>query len=259
MSWYKDPQLLIRHAEGDKFYIIRSKKRLNIGLVITQIGDDRRGSVSREDPNSPFYNLPGITACFGEQDQQKPQQVLALEKKISDLETTLKDKETKWTSDINSRRKEVSELQQKLELEKKDKLALQNQISELTSKLEETCVVGSGSTDDEPWLTGHPVPSNWLSFDDLDVHEFPKDNHLNICKVMGASKFGEDNTTNVHSSRFYRGLFPIVVVNVPELTPNHGDARFDPEFWSLYNNEGTSYAARKPFASEMLDDKHKTG
>ncbi|KAI3880957.1 hypothetical protein MKX03_007803, partial [Papaver bracteatum] len=188
-----------------------------------------------------------------------------LEREKTDKEALAKrasDSESMYATSKNNEKKltvEVSDLQQQLEREKNDRQTLEKKNSELTSKLEESCGAGGESADkEEPWITDHPVPSNWVPFDDLDVQMFPKDNHLKISKVIGAPKFGEDNTTNVRLNRFYRGVYPIVVVNVAELIPNQDEARFDPKIWSVYRNEGISYAARKPFESEMLVDERKT-
>ncbi|KAI3881076.1 hypothetical protein MKX03_015706, partial [Papaver bracteatum] len=116
---------------------------------------------------------------------------------------------------------------------------------DLTSKLSQCCVaVGDGSSIKEPWITGRTVPSNWVPFEELDVHQaFSKIIPLAISKATGGLKFGDDNTTNIQVNHFYQGIYPIVVVNVAELTPNRREARFDPEGWSLYTNAGISYAA----------------
>ncbi|KAI3880955.1 hypothetical protein MKX03_007801, partial [Papaver bracteatum] len=133
----------------------------------------------------------------------------------------------------------------------KDKESLEKENFELKSKLEESCGVGVGggsSDDEEPWMTGPTVLSNWVSLDSLEVFTaFQEDKHLLISKIMGIPKFGRDNTTNVQPNRFSIGIFPIVVMNVPELIPNKEWARFDPDVWSLYQNEGNYYAARSPF------------
>ncbi|KAI3978221.1 hypothetical protein MKX01_013052, partial [Papaver californicum] len=136
---------------------------------------------------------------------------------------------------------------------------LEKQILDVASKLEGRCGAGGGSAAEEPWMNGHDkVPSNWVSFEDLDVQTFSKNTTLTITKAAGAPKFGVDNTTNIHANHFYRGIFPIVLVNVAELTPNREEARFDGDIWGSYNNAGITYAARKPFALEMSMDAHKT-
>lgn len=179
----------------------------------------------------------------------------ALEKQVSDLVSM------NATCENNGRKltAQVSDLQEKLEREKNDKEALDKENFELKSKLEESCGGGGGgSSNEEPWMTDNSVPSSWVPFDNLyTFRKFRKDKHLNISKVMGAPIFREDNTTNVHPSRFYKGIYPIVVVNVSELIPNYEWARFDPAIWSLYQNEGTYYAARKLFESEMVVDAPK--
>ncbi|KAI3881073.1 hypothetical protein MKX03_015703, partial [Papaver bracteatum] len=136
--------------------------------------------------------------------------------------------------------------------------ALEKQISDLTSKPVQCCGASGGSSAEDPWIIGQTVPSNWVRFSDLDVIAFSKNTPLTITKTTGGSKLRDDNTTNVQINRFYGGIFPIVVVDVAELTPNREDARFDPDVWGSYNNAGISYAARKPFASEIPDYTHKT-
>ncbi|KAI3877985.1 hypothetical protein MKW92_026691, partial [Papaver armeniacum] len=128
----------------------------------------------------------------------------------------------------------------------------------VTSKLEGCCGAGGESVVEGSWMNGNTVPSNWVRFEELDVQTFSKKTTLTITKATGAPNFGVDKTTNIETNNFYRGIFPIVVVNVAELTPNREEARFDPDIWGCYNNAGISYAARKPFASEMSVDANKT-
>ncbi|MCL7052224.1 hypothetical protein MKW94_024120 [Papaver nudicaule] len=120
---------------------------------------------------------------------------------------------------------------------------LEKQVSDLTSELK--------PADEEPWKSTYSsVPSNWVPYEDLDVQNFiPRNTTLKIIKAPGALKFVEDNT-NVRASRFHGGI-QLVAVNLEELTPDKDEARFDPDIWGSYNHEGTSYAARKLFESEM--------
>ncbi|XP_026429648.1 uncharacterized protein LOC113326058 [Papaver somniferum] len=222
--------------------------------------------LTRADLDKPFYRLPAyLPAWFKIQEQQKAE-IQTLKKQVLEQEAmnfTLKNREDKWTADIDMATKEISDLQEQLEREKNDKQALEKKILELSAKLEKSCgCVGVGSSDDEvPWMiTGQPaVPSNWVSYYDLDVQTFPEDNHLNFNEVMWVPEFAEDNTTNVRANCFYRGLtFPIVAVNVAELTLAEENARFDPDVWGLYEFGGTYYAARKQFEWELLVDAHHT-
>ncbi|RZC68090.1 hypothetical protein C5167_031346 [Papaver somniferum] len=87
MSWYKDTQQTRPYST-----FINSE-----GLVISN--KKYRYIVSREDPNSPVYKLP--TLLQAQQNQQKAEKE-ALEKRVSDLETTLKDKETDITGIMSS-------------------------------------------------------------------------------------------------------------------------------------------------------------
>ncbi|KAI3968333.1 hypothetical protein MKW92_052322, partial [Papaver armeniacum] len=138
--------------------------------------------------------------------------------------------------------------------------ALEKQVLDMTSKFEQCCGAAGGalSVDEQPWITGQTIPSNWVPFEELDVHHaFSKIIPLAISKAAGGLKFTDDTTTNIQANRFYQGIYPIVVVNIAELTPNRKEARFDPDVWSLYTNAGISYAARKPFPSEMSVDAHK--
>lgn len=252
MSWYRDPQLFIDSDGYSGFNVYRVTEELLVGTVLTSGSFKDAGRYSFFEHLSLGSNKPSDYDAF-----------------VSDLKDGNKLRVANsqgfvatfnGTEFILSRQLPNSpfyslpgiqaicvEVLLALDIKVSD---LEKKISELTSKLEEGCGVGGGSADKEPWMTGHPVPSNWVSYDDLDVRTFPKDNHLNITKVL--PKFAEDKTTNVHSARFYSGVFPIVVVNVDELIPNKEDARFDPEIWSLCINNRTSYAARKPFESEML-------
>ncbi|KAI3881070.1 hypothetical protein MKX03_015700, partial [Papaver bracteatum] len=136
--------------------------------------------------------------------------------------------------------------------------ALEKQVSDLTSKIVQCCgAVSGGSEVEKPQISGNTVPSNWVTFGELDVLASSKNTSFAITKSIGGSNFRNDKTTNVHPSCFYRGLYPIVVVDVAELTPNREKARFDPCVWGLYDNAGVIYAARKPFASEMSVDAYK--
>ncbi|MCL7044827.1 hypothetical protein MKW94_002472 [Papaver nudicaule] len=208
------------------------------GLVITWDYAKQTGTWSKEEPDSPFWSLPGIT---------KPKSVIeqALEKKKEALEA------------------ENANLKAQANRERGDEIlagleALGKQVLDLTLKPVHCCGgAGVGSSVEEPWTTGHTVPSNWVSFRDLDVEPFSKNIPLMITKATGGLKFGDDNTTNVRASHFYGGIFPIVVVHIAELTPDREEARFDPDVWSRYVNAGIEYAARKPFPSEMSIDAHK--
>ncbi|KAI3909014.1 hypothetical protein MKX01_038835, partial [Papaver californicum] len=91
--------------------------------------------------------------------------------------------------------------------------ALEKQVMDLTSKLGQGCSIGGGSSAEEPCIRDQPVPSNWVSFSELDVLVFLKNTALTITKATGGSKFGDDKTTNVQANWFYRGIFPIVVVD----------------------------------------------
>ncbi|KAI3983019.1 hypothetical protein MKX01_004896 [Papaver californicum] len=125
--------------------------------------------------------------------------------------------------------------------------ALEKQVMDLTSKLGQGCSVGGGSSAKEPWIRDQPVPSNWVCFSELDVLVFSKNTALTITKATSGSKFRDDKTTNIQANCFYRGIFPILVVDVAELTsPDREEC--DPSIWGLHNNAGINYVARKPFA-----------
>lgn len=81
---------------------------------------------------------------------------------------------------------------------------------------------------------------------------------MTVTKATGGLKFGGDTTSNVQSNYFHGGISPIVLVDIAELTPNKEEARFDPNVWGLYNNAGISYAARKPFDSELSIEERKS-
>ncbi|KAI3940834.1 hypothetical protein MKW92_014394 [Papaver armeniacum] len=154
----------------------------------------------------------------------------------------------------NSRLKAEAE---KSALERKDMLSgLEKQVADLTLKLAQCC--GGGSPTEEPWITDQAVPSNWVAFEELCVLEYSQNIPLIVTKATGGLKLGDDKTTNVQANCFYRGKFPIMVVDVAELTPNREEARFDPCIWGSYTHAGNTYAARKLFASEMSGDAHKT-
>ncbi|KAI3881899.1 hypothetical protein MKX03_021268 [Papaver bracteatum] len=178
---------------------------------------------------------------------------------------SLKDKNKEMAEDLEIWINEVSDLQQQLDREKKGNQSLEIEVAGLKLKLERCCPNGgaavcasvSASVYIEPWMNGYTVAYDWVPFEDLCVREFSRSGRpLTLAKtVSGAPAFSEDNTTNVHVNYFYRGLlnkrvYPIVIVNVVELIPNKEKARFDPNIWSLFNNAGITYAARKPFESE---------
>ncbi|KAI3981428.1 hypothetical protein MKX01_021888 [Papaver californicum] len=214
-------------------------------------------SWSRAPPDSPYYSLPGITST-PPVDAEKE----ALRRRVSDLKAEIsplkvevqrnkEDKNTlinekKAVEKINSELKaRNSTLEADVQRGKNEKRDLEKQLAELTSKLKKC---RGGSADEEPWKSGNRiVPNNWVSFEDLDVLTIPKNISLKMIKApAGALKFVEDNTTNVHPSRFYGGIY-LEGVNVEELIPNKHEARFDPTIWYLYRNAGTFYAARKLF------------
>ncbi|MCL7048519.1 hypothetical protein MKW94_000577 [Papaver nudicaule] len=234
---------------GIRNYINRQGWVVNWDLGIS------RGTWSREEPNSPFWSLPGIT-------KQKSATGEALEEKVSVLEAKPEDEINNNKKEKADSDKRVLDLESEISRERDEKSALKQQVLDLTSKLSVQCsdAAGSGgsSIDEEPWITGQTVPSNWVPFDDLDVQSFSKNVPLMITKATGGLKFGDDNTTNVQASRFYGGIFPIAVVDIGELTPNREEARFNPDVWSRYYNAGITYAARKLFPSEISIDAHKT-
>lgn len=248
----------------------------NQGLVINWNG--KVGTWSHEGENMPFYSLPGISKKESVTELLADKQ--ALEEKISSLELS--------NSNFQKRVSELEEgnsiLKAEVQRERDAKTAfinglngekshqkheellarlagleahLEKQILGVSSKLEGCCGAEDGSAVEGPWMSGHTIPSSWVPFEELDVQTFSKNTTLTITKADGAPKFGVDKTTNVETSYFYRGMFPIVVVNVAELTPNREEARFDPDIWGSYSNAGISYAARKPFASEMSVDAHQ--
>ncbi|KAI3974679.1 hypothetical protein MKX01_004408, partial [Papaver californicum] len=62
--------------------------------------------------------------------------------------------------------------------------ALEKQVSDLTSKLAQCCgAAGGGLSVEEPWITGHAVPNNWVRFEDLDVLAFSENTPLKITKA----------------------------------------------------------------------------
>ncbi|KAI3853250.1 hypothetical protein MKW92_007737, partial [Papaver armeniacum] len=184
-----------------------------------------------------------------------------VDKRLADLEaenSTLKDEVKRLTDSLNAEKstdqKHEEVLARLAALE-----ALDSQVLDLASKLVQRCGAGGGSSvEEQPWISGHTVPSNWVPFEELDVLTFSKTTPLTITKDAGAPKFLEDNTTNVRASHFYRGVYPIALVNVEELIPNREEARFDRDVWGCYNNAGINYAARKQFASEISVDADKT-
>ncbi|KAI3838892.1 hypothetical protein MKX03_002668 [Papaver bracteatum] len=276
MSWFQDPQLYIsRETPGLKLYRMKEPIGTPIALsgwvVHQMVSNYNHFTWSREPLDSPFYRLPGINTpetvlLTRKEDLDSENQALKII--ISDLKarnSTLEDDKIKLINNLNGAKtmnlveKRLFDLEatvatlrdefkRNYDCEKAEKQVLKEQVSELTSKLKECC----GSTDEEPWKSGNsPVPKNWVPFEDLDVQNFPRNASLKIIKAPGALKFVEDTTTNVQASRFYGGLYPIVVVNVEELIPDKHDARFDPNIWGSYSNAGTSFAARKLFKSEM--------
>ncbi|MCL7026349.1 hypothetical protein MKW94_026192 [Papaver nudicaule] len=272
------------------------KKFINCeGWVINWDVKAQTGTWSREEPNSPFWGLPGITKKKSATEEVLEKKVSELEEKNSSLEDDINNKAEKEAQEkkVSSLQEEIAKIKKEKEasdkrvldleadvnkerdeksvlingLKREDMLmagleALQQQVLDLTSKLSVQCCDAAGSDgssiDEEPWITGQTVPGNWVPFKDLDVQPFSKNISLMITKAAGGLKFGDDNTTNVKSSRFYGGIFPIVLVPIAELTPNRDEARFDPDVWSRYTNAGITYAAREPFPSEMAIDAHKT-
>ncbi|MCL7029081.1 hypothetical protein MKW94_026578 [Papaver nudicaule] len=214
---------------------------------------------------SLFYSLPGI---------KKPcawAQRLALEERISKLvaemslvEEKLNNKVTNLQEQLNQEKNDRQALEEQLNQEKNDRQALQEQldqekndrqaqVSDLTAKLGECRgAAGCGSCNVEPWMRGCSVPSSWVPFEELDVQTIPLDIPLTITEATGSSEFGEDTTTNVQATHFCRGKFPIVVLNILDLVPNNGKARFDPDIWCSLSSAGNCYAARKPSESEMM-------
>lgn len=224
-------------------YLSKIDKFVNCqGLVINWFSDDPEPfntySWSPEGLNLSTYGIHvlvsshqeneadvDLSACINERDRERAEKQ-ALEKKVSDLYEQLN----------------------------REKQAYENQILDLTSKLEQCSGGGAKdglSVDEEHWMTGNTVPSNWVPFEKLDaLNAFPSNNPLTITKAEAPGKHVhfEDDTTNVQGNRFYvGGEFPIVIVNVDELVPDKENARFDPDIWGLFQNAGTSYAARKPY------------
>ncbi|KAI3987211.1 hypothetical protein MKX01_031695 [Papaver californicum] len=225
------------------------------GLVINWDQRNGIGTWSREERSSPFWSLPGIEQalkgrvleakifCFEEENKRIKKEKEALEAEKFILRAELSKERDEKSVLINGLRTE--DMLASLE-------ALEKQVSDLTSKLVKCCgAAGGGLSVEEPWITGHAVPNNWVRFEDLDVLAFSENTPLKITKATGGPVFGNDNTTNVRANRFYHGVFPIVVVDIAGLTPNREEVRFDPYVWGFYNNAGISYAARKPFASEI--------
>ncbi|KAI3990188.1 hypothetical protein MKX01_029166, partial [Papaver californicum] len=182
-----------------------------------------------------------------ERDREKAEKQ-ALEKRVSNLHAQL----NREKNDKQALEKRVSNLHEQLNQDNKDTQALKKQVIDLTSKFEEYCYgARDGLMDEKPWKSNDEVPSNWVPFEELDVLTFPRNTPLTITKAMGKPVFKEDNTTDVQADHFYQGVFPIVVVNVDKLVPDKDNARFDPDIWGWFQNTGTSYAARKPYESEM--------
>lgn len=221
---------------GSKIWRIVNSQGLAI-LWDQSSGREIMCSWSREPLDSPYYNLPGITPPV---DADKE----ALKKRVSDLESRNSALETEVQ--MMNQDKDNDLIEEKRELEK--------QVSELTAKLKECC----GSADEESWkIDNSIVPSNWVSFEDLDALNIPRKTFLKFIKAPGALKFEEDNMTNVRGSRFYGGIY-LAAVNIEELIPDKDDARFDPDIWGVYEDDaGTSYAARKLVKPEMSNDTYK--
>ncbi|MCL7022332.1 hypothetical protein MKW94_010965 [Papaver nudicaule] len=275
MSWYRDPQLFISCSWGPSrnYYVDRVAKKYNVPLSRQDIKraefldfgkhlslgyneesdyDTFKSSLAKIvapvrrlvncqglEHDTIFYSLPGTS------DRAEK---LALEEKISKL-----------VAEMSLVKDEVTNLEEQLNQEKNDRQA---QVSDLTAKLEECrrAAAGCGSCNVEPWLRGCSVPSNWVPFEELDVQNLPKDIPLMITEAPGAPEYCEDTTTNVQATRFCRGIFPVVVVNIADLVPNNGKARFDPDIWCSLSSAGNRYAARKPSESEIMSfDQHMRG
>ncbi|XP_026429405.1 uncharacterized protein LOC113325414 [Papaver somniferum] len=275
MSFFRDPELYFvwGRTMGLKFFIFRVQKKVGCplvqqdffrndkfvncqGLVIDwfQINHSTfTYSWSHELLNLPSYGIHALisprenesaaqlAACINERDRERAEKQ-ALEKRLSDLQE-------QSNREKQALEKRLSDLREELNREKQ---AHEKQVLDLTSKLEECCGgAKGGSVDKEHWMTSHSISSNLVPFEELDVITFPKNTPLTITKAPTTPVIGEDYSTNVKVNRFYRGVFPIVIVNVEELVPDKENARFSPDIWGLFQNAGTSYAARKPFESEM--------
>ncbi|KAI3898042.1 hypothetical protein MKW92_002384 [Papaver armeniacum] len=218
---------------GLKFFIFRVHKKVGCPLVygIHALISQRENEYAAQ-----------LAACINERDRERAEKQ-ALQKRLSDLqEQSNREKQVL--------EKRLSDLREELNLEKQ---AHEKQVLDLTSKLEKCCGGSKGGSVDEEehWMTSHAISGNLVPFEELDVISFPKNTPLTITKAPTTPVIGEDYSTNVKVNRFYRGVFPIVIVNVEELVPDKENARFNPDFWGLFQNDGKSYAARKPFESEM--------
>lgn len=269
MSWYRDPELFIGYLLG-VYGTVRIVKKYDVTL--------RRGDIDLSDPGKFYFpkhlylgdnkesdydalkfNLATVVA----EDIAKfvnYQGLVVLLNYTEGSGTWTREKElTSIISGLPSVPQPETILASKYFLERQytmiekkysklmdDKKALEQEVLNLTTKLKECRGGGDGYV--EPWMSGCKVASNWVPFDKLDVKNIPRDTPLTI---TGTPKFGEDTTTNVQANSFCQGIFPMVVVNVAELIPNEGKARFDPDIWCALNNAGNCYAARKPSDSEM--------
>ncbi|KAI3862481.1 hypothetical protein MKX03_011569 [Papaver bracteatum] len=217
---------------GLKFFIFRVHKKVGCPLVY-----GIHALISHRENESAAQ----LAACINERDRERAEKQ-ALQKRLTDLqEQSNREKQTL--------EKRLSDLREELNREKQ---AHEKQVLDLTSKLEECCGgANGGSVDEEHWMSSHSISGNLVPFEELDVISFPKNTPLTITKAPTTPVIGEDYSTNVKVNRFYKGVFPIVIVNVEELVPEKENARFNPDFWGLFQNDGKSYAARKPFESEM--------
>ncbi|MCL7041939.1 hypothetical protein MKW94_023580 [Papaver nudicaule] len=91
MSWYTDPQLFIYSYDAVNFNVYRVTKEFGInpfvpGWVINWNQGALKGTWSREEPNSAFWSLPGITKPKSETELALEEKVTLLEAKISSLE-----------------------------------------------------------------------------------------------------------------------------------------------------------------------------
>ncbi|MCL7051737.1 hypothetical protein MKW94_020117 [Papaver nudicaule] len=255
MSWHSDPQLFMFHLGTNynvEFRINRIVKKYNVPLVtqdfrgLEELNFSRHLSLGNNfNKESDYDALKAILVKNSYQVNKKKMMEVNCQGLNSELvaeNSLLKQNSAK----------EVTNLQEQNH-EKNAKQALEKQVLELTTKLEECRGAGSGSADVQPWMTSDTVPSHWVPFEDLDTLNLNLSKNTPVKTIMeepGKPKLVKDVTTNIQVSRFYRGAF-IVAVNVAELSPDNKKARFDPEFWGLYTNEGVTYAARKPLDSEM--------
>ncbi|KAI3891764.1 hypothetical protein MKX03_020902 [Papaver bracteatum] len=230
------------------------------GLVINWDHENKTGTWAREDIDSPFWSLPGISNLSPKSTSTRWRK-LALAVENSKLKANTSKDVKKEAVDNRVLDLEAENAIIKAEVIVKSAIinGLEEQVKDLTVKLVQCGgAAGVGSSADGPWFTGQTVPSNWVRFEELNTLVTSENTPLIITKTMGGPKFGNDNTTNVQGKHFYGGLYPIVVVDIAELTPNREEARFDPYVWGSFNNGGISYAARKLFASEIAINTYKT-